>query len=255
MAVLNVTPDSFSDGGMWLDSEAAVGRVAAMVGEGADVIDVGGESTRPGATPIDLDTELQRVVPVIAEASRRWPEVEISIDTTKPTVAVEAVRVGASIINDVSGSLEAVAADLGVGWVAMHAGGPSATMQDNPAYDDVVGEVSQFLAEAAARGKRAGVRRIWIDPGIGFGKTTEHNLELVANLDQLTSIAPVLVGVSRKRTIGELHAASDGTASVGPHDRLEGSVAMAVWSAHLGAGMVRVHDVRATVDAVRMVVS
>lgn len=255
MGVLNVTPDSFSDGGLWLDAGAAVGRAATMVDDGADVIDVGGESSRPGSAPVDVDIELERVIPVIEEVSRRCPRVEISIDTTKPIVAVEAARSGATILNDISGSLETVAADLGIGWVAMHALGPSATMQDDPTYEDVVAEVSQFLAEAAQRGERAGVSRIWIDPGIGFGKTTEHNLDLVANLDRFTAIAPVLVGVSRKRTIGELHAVSDGSPSVGPDDRLEGSVAMAVWSAHMGAGMVRVHDVRATVDAVRMVAS
>ncbi len=255
MGIVNVTPDSFSDGGRWLGTTAAVGRVGRLVDEGADVIDIGGESTRPGATAVHVDTELSRVVPVIEEAARRWPDLEISIDTTKPAVAAAAVRAGAGILNDVSGSLEDVAADLGVGWIAMHALGPSSSMQDDPVYDDVVAQVSQFLAEAAARGSRAGVKRIWVDPGIGFGKTTDHNLDLVANLDRFTSIAPVLVGMSRKHTIGELHAASDGTQSVGTDDRLEGSVAMAAWSAHMGADMVRVHDVRATVDAVRMVVS
>ncbi len=255
MGIVNVTPDSFSDGGRWLEAAAAVGRISRLVDEGADIIDIGGESTRPGSSPVDVDTELSRIVPVITQAARRWPDLEISIDTTKPAVAAAAVTAGARILNDVSGSLEDVAADLGVGWIAMHALGPSSSMQDDPVYEDVVAEVHQFLVEAAARGGRAGIKRVWVDPGIGFGKTTDHNLDLIANLDRFTSIAPVLVGMSRKRTIGELHAASDGTLSVGTDDRLEGSVAMAAWSAHMGADIVRVHDVRATVDAVRMVVS
>ncbi len=255
MGIVNVTPDSFSDGGLWLDVPAAISQVARLVDEGADVIDIGGESTRPGAELVSVDTELSRVVPVVTESAKRWPGVEISIDTTKPEVAAAAAEAGATILNDVSGSLEEVAADLGVGWVAMHALGPSSTMQDNPVYEDVLGEVSEFLAGAAARGRQLGIRRLWIDPGIGFGKTTAHNLDLIANLDRFTEIAPVLVGVSRKRTIGELHARSDHVDSVGTDDRLEGSVALAAWSAHMGADMVRVHDVRATVDAVRMVVS
>lgn len=255
MGIVNVTPDSFSDGGLWLELSAAIAQIARLIEEGAAVIDVGGESTRPGADSVPVDVEMSRVVPVVAEAVKRWPGLEISVDTTKPEVVRAAAAAGATILNDVSGSLEDVAADLGVGWVAMHALGPSSTMQDNPVYDDVVAEVSEFLANAAARGRRAGIQRVWIDPGIGFGKTTDHNLDLIANLDRFTSIAPVLVGVSRKRTIGDLHALSDGTASVATDDRLEGSVAMAAWSAHMGADIVRVHDVRATVDAVRMVVS
>jgi len=255
MGIVNVTPDSFSDGGQWPDSESALRHVTQIVSEGADIIDVGGESTRPGSQPVDLDVELARVMPVIETAALRWPDLPISIDTTKPEVARQAVGAGASILNDVSGSLEDVAADLGVGWVAMHSLGPSSTMQDNPIYQDVVSEVAEFLADAVRRGRSAGVRQMWVDPGIGFGKTIDHNLDLVANLDKLVSIAPVLVGASRKRTIGQLHAESDGVHTVDARDRLEGSVAIATWAAHMGAHIVRVHDVRATVDAVRMVVS
>jgi len=255
MGIVNVTPDSFSDGGEWPDPESAIEHVGHLVLEGADLIDVGGESTRPGSEPVELDVELSRVVPVIEAAARRWPDLPISVDTTKPEVARQAVGAGASIINDVSGSLEAVAADLGVGWVAMHSPGPSSTMQDNPTYDDVVAEVAEYLADAVRRGRSAGVDRIWVDPGFGFGKTLVHNLDLVANLDRFVSIAPVLIGVSRKRTIGRLHAESDGVEAVEVGDRLEGSVAMATWAAHMGAHIVRVHDVRATVDAVRMVMS
>ncbi|MEZ5168141.1 MAG: dihydropteroate synthase [Acidimicrobiales bacterium] len=163
----------------------------------------------------------------------------------------------ATIINDVSASLEPVAAEMGVGWVAMHRAGPSATMQDDPAYDDVVEEIASFLADAAERGRAAGVDRVWVDPGIGFGKTTTHNLDLLANLDRFTDIAPVVVGVSRKRFVGEIHAVADvGASPAAPSDaddRLEGSLALATWSAHLGADIVRVHDVRATVHAVRVV--
>jgi len=255
MGIVNVTPDSFSDGGQWPDTNSALTHVGLLIDQGADLIDIGGESTRPGAEPVALDVELERVIPVIEATAARWPGLPISIDTTKPEVAVQAARVGAKILNDVSGSLELVAADLGMGWVAMHSLGPSSTMQDHPEYHDVVAEVADFLADAARRGRNAGVRDIWIDPGIGFGKNNEHNLELTANLDCFKSIAPVLIGVSRKRTIGRLHALSDGVAEVGAHDRVEGSVAIAAWAAYMGANIVRVHDVRATVDAVRMVVS
>jgi len=255
MGIVNVTPDSFSDGGMWLDTDAALQQIGRLVDEGADLIDIGGESTRPGAESVPLDDELERVIPVVETASARWPGLPISIDTTKPEVASQAVRAGATILNDVSGSLELVAADQGVGWVAMHSLGPSSTMQDHPEYEDVVAEVAEFLADAVRRGRAAGVGNIWVDPGIGFGKTNDHNLDLIANLDQFIAISPVLIGVSRKKTIGSIHAQSDGTEMVETHDRLEGSVAIAAWATHMGANIVRVHDVRATVDAVRMVVS
>ena len=255
MGVLNVTPDSFSDGGQWLGVDEAVDRCALMLEEGADLIDVGGESTRPGAQPVDEATELSRVVPVIERLVERWPDLEISVDTTKPEVARAAIGAGATILNDVSASLEEVAADTGAGWIAMHAGGPSATMQDDPRYDDVVGDVESYLADAVARADRLGIERLWVDPGIGFGKTLTHNLDLVANFDRFPSLAPAVLAVSRKGSIGTLHAQSDGVDTVGVDDRLEGSLAMATWGVHLGADMVRAHDVRATVHAVRMVAS
>jgi dihydropteroate synthase len=259
MGIVNITPDSFSDGGRWLDPALAVAHARRLVDEGADLIDIGGESSRPGAVPVDEATELARTIPVIEELAGTIGEVEISIDTTKPAVARAAVAAGATIINDISASLEAVAADTGAGWIAMHALGPSATMQDDPVYDDVVDDIRAFLEDAAARGRAAGVARLWVDPGIGFGKTTTHNLDLVANLDRFVEIAPVTVGVSRKRFIGEIHAESDGraaeTPATPPDDRREGSVALAAWSTHLGADIVRVHDVRATVHAVRVVQS
>jgi dihydropteroate synthase len=259
MGIVNVTPDSFSDGGAWLDPADAVAHAHRLVGEGADLIDIGGESTRPGSAPVDEATELARVIPVVEALAGTIGEVEISIDTTKESVARAAVAAGASIINDVSASLETVAAETGAGWIAMHTLGPSATMQADPTYDDVVDDIHGFLTDAAARGRAAGVDRLWVDPGIGFGKTTAHNLDLVANLDRFADIAPVLVGVSRKRFVGEIHAQSDGipgeSAVTGPDDRLEGSVALAAWSTYLGADVVRVHDVRATVHAVRVVQS
>lgn len=257
MGIVNVTPDSFSDGGQWIDPAAAVAHARSLIAEGADFIDIGGESSRPGSLPVDESTELARTIPVIEALAGSIGSVEISIDTTKPAVARAALAAGATIINDVSASLEGVAGETGAGWVAVHSAGPSATMQDDPKYDDVVDEIGTFLADAAARGKAAGVTRVWVDPGIGFGKNTLHNLELMANLDDFLRIAPVLVGMSRKRFIGELHALSDRVsaenAATDSDDRLEGSLALAAWSAHLGADIVRVHDVRATVHAVRVV--
>lgn len=259
MGIVNVTPDSFSDGGLWLETDAAVAHAESLIGQGANVIDIGGESTRPGSHPIDEATELERTIPVVLAAAAMG--VDVSIDTTKAAVARAAVDAGAAIINDVSASLENVAASTGAGWIAMHALGDSATMQDDPRYDDVVEEVADFLADAVRRGRAAGVDRIWIDPGIGFGKTKQHNLELLANLDRLAQIAPVLVGASRKSVVGQVHARSDGLLAdglagenpmTGSGDRLEGSVGIAVWSAYLGVDMIRVHDVRATVHALSL---
>ena len=259
MGIVNVTPDSFSDGGRFDTTETAVAHALALLDEGAAVVDVGGESTRPGATPVDASTERDRVVPVIEGIVAARPDTIVSIDTTKAEVAEAALIAGATIVNDVSASLESVAAAHGAGWIAMHAGGPSATMQNDPTYDDVVEEVQAFLVDAVARGQAAGVEQIWIDPGVGFGKTLEHNLDLVANLDRFTALAPVLLGVSRKRSIEDLHAASDATVHGGvlepvpTDDRLEGSLAMATWGGFLGVDMVRVHDVRATVHAVGVI--
>jgi dihydropteroate synthase len=259
MGIVNVTPDSFSDGGRFDTAEAAVAHALALLDEGAAVVDVGGESTRPGATPVDASTERDRVVPVIEGIVAARPDTIVSIDTTKAEVAEAALVAGATIVNDVSASLESVAADHGAGWIAMHAGGPSATMQNDPTYDDVVEEVHGFLVDAVARGQAAGVKQIWVDPGVGFGKTLEHNLDLVANLDRFTALAPVLLGVSRKRSIGDLHAASDATVHGGvpepvpTDDRLEGSLSIATWGSFLGVDMVRVHDVRATVHAVGVI--
>jgi dihydropteroate synthase len=244
MGILNVTPDSFSDGGRFLDPEAAVARGLEMVAEGASVVDVGGESTRPGAEPVDPAEEVQRVVPVIEALAGR---VRVSIDTRHREVAEAAVDAGATLVNDVSASLWAVAAEAGVGWVALHMQGEPRTMQQSPHYDDVVAEVRAFLLERAAAAVEAGVQEIWIDPGIGFGKTVEHNLTLLNHLDALVGEHPVLVGTSRKGFLGQL------TGGAPADDRLDASLATAVVAAAKGASMVRVHDVRFTVDAMRIV--
>ena len=244
MGIVNATPDSFSDGGRFLDPDAAVEHGIGLVAEGADVIDVGGESTRPGAAEVDVEEERRRVVPVVAALA---PHVRVSVDTRKAVVAEAAVEAGATLVNDVSASLFGVAASAGVGWVAMHMRGQPATMQEDPRYDDVVSEVREHLVERAARGIEAGVGEVWIDPGIGFGKDDGHNLELLARLDELVATGlPVLVGTSRKGFLGRL------TGGAGVEDRLEASVATAVWALAQGAGMVRVHDVAATVAAARL---
>ena len=252
MGIVNVTPDSFSDGGRYFSAAAAIEHGRRLAGEGADVLDIGGESTRPGADAIDAETELARVLPVLEGLAPLG--VRLSIDTTKAQVARVAVLAGASLINDVSASLEEVAAELGVGWIAMHRKGDPKTMQHQAHYDDVVGEVCHDLAAAAARGQRAGVGEIWLDPGIGFGKTTTHNLQLLAHLDTVVALGyPVCVGASRKRFLGELLAASDGVEQVGSDDRREGSLAATTTAIVAGATMVRVHDVRMTVQAARVV--
>ena len=253
MGIVNVTPDSFSDGAQFSTPEAAVVRGRQLFDEGAAVVDVGGESTRPGAEPVPVNQELVRVVEVVAGLA---PHGRVSIDTTKPEVARAAVFAGADILNDVSASLHELAAELDVTWIAVHRQGTPTTMQMAPHYDDVVAEVGEYLAKAADRGLAAGVPEVWIDPGIGFGKTATHNLVLLANLRRLTAVgAPVVVGASRKRFIGELHALSDGRAQAEAHtdDRLEGSLAAAAWSFAQGASVVRAHDVAATVSAMKVV--
>lgn len=257
MGVLNVTPDSFSDGGRFLDRDAAVARGLEMAGEGATVIDVGGESSRPHAEPVPEAEELDRVVPVVrdlaAELSGRRSAVRISVDTVKPAVARAAVAAGATIVNDISARLCEVAAQTGAAWVAMHMRGVPATMQDDPAYEDVVTDVLAFLEERVAAGAAAGVDEIWVDPGIGFGKTGRHNLELLAGLPRLRALGrPVLVGASRKSFLGPI-GRDPGGEPLPVDDRLEPSLAAAVWAVENGADMVRVHDVAPTVMAVRLI--
>lgn len=252
MGIVNVTPDSFSDGGRFLETDAAVAHGIELLAEGAAILDVGGESTRPGAQPVSIDEEIRRVVPVIERLAEHG---RVSVDTRKPEVARAAVAVGASLINDVSAELWPVAAELGVGWVAMHMQGEPGTMQAEPTYDDVVAEVCAFLADRAERAAAAGVSEIWIDPGFGFGKTMAHNLDLLSHLDRVVALGwPVLVGTSRKATLGRLLADSDGVPDpVDPEDRLAGSIASEVWAMHLGASMIRAHDVEAAVQAAKVV--
>lgn len=254
MGVLNLTPDSFSDGGRFLAPEAAVARARAMITEGADVLDLGAESTRPGAEPVPAEVEIGRLVPVVA-AIRAESGIPLSVDTMKPAVARAAIAAGATMWNDVTAlkgapdSLE-TAAELGCEVVLMHMQGEPRTMQAEPRYDDVVAEVAQALQARASAALAAGVarERIWLDPGVGFGKhRTRHNLPLLAGLDRIVELGfPVLLGVSRKSFIGAL----DGEA---PADaRLGGSLAGALWGAQAGVRALRVHDVRDTVQALKV---
>jgi dihydropteroate synthase len=256
MGIVNVTPDSFSDGGRYLRVDDAVAHGLRLAEEGAAVLDIGGESTRPGAEPVDVATELDRVVPVI-EALRTATEgrVRLSVDTRREAVARAAVVAGATLLNDVSASLHEVAAELGVGWIAMHMQGEPRTMQHEPHYDDVVAEVCDALAAAARAGERAGVREVWVDPGIGFGKTADHNWTLLAQLDRVVALGwPVVVGASRKGFLGAVLAKSDGVADPVPvDDRREGSLSVATWAMLHGVRMVRAHEVRGTVHAARVV--
>jgi dihydropteroate synthase len=250
MGILNVTPDSFSDGGEWFESERAIMRAHEMIAEGADIVDVGGESTRPGAEPVPADEELRRVVPVVEALAG---SVRVSVDTTKEAVAEAAVHAGASLINDVSATLWPAAARLGVGWVAMHRKGTAATMQRDPHYDDVAREVAAMLVDRAGRATAAGVAEVWIDPGIGFGKTVDHNLRLLGSLGDLVATGyPVMVGTSRKSFLGTLARRVDGSPAPAG-ERLPASLATATWAMQQGAQMVRVHDVAATVQAAVLV--
>jgi dihydropteroate synthase len=251
MGIVNVTPDSFSDGGRLASVEAAVAHGLALVEQGADILDIGGESTRPGADPVDAAEEIVRVVPVIEGLRARWAG-PISIDTMKPAVARAAVAAGATMWNDVTAlgfapDSPATAADLGCEVVLMHMRGEPRTMQADPRYDDVLAEVADWLTARAGAAMAAGVARdrIWLDPGIGFGKTAAHNLALTAGLDRLVAAGfPVLYGASRKRLIQSI----DPTAT-DPADRLGGSLALALEAARRGAAILRVHDVRETVQA------
>jgi dihydropteroate synthase len=253
MGVLNVTPDSFSDGGRHFDFDAALASAGAMVEAGVDLIDVGGESTRPGAVAVPAGTELARVLPVIEAIAHRL-DCPVSVDTSKPEVMRAAIAAGASLVNDVfalrkPGAIEAVA-ELGVPVCLMHMQGEPATMQAAPSYsEDPVADVADFLLERAAACDAAGITRdrILLDPGFGFGKKLAHNLALLRGLRRLSSLGyPLLVGLSRKALLGEVTGRPVG-------ERLHGSVALAVYAAMNGAGIVRVHDVGPTVDALRAI--
>lgn len=252
MGIVNVTPDSFSDGGDHFDLEAAVAHGLKLAGEGADILDVGGESTRPGSEGVGEEEEIRRVVPVI-ERLVGETGLPVSIDTWRPGTMRAAVAAGAGMINDIralraEGALD-VAAELGVPVVLMHMLGEPRSMQDAPEYDDVVGDVHRFLAERIFAAEMAGIPRkqLVADPGFGFGKTTEHNITLLARLDRFVELGvPVLAGLSRKRSIGEVTGRDDARA------RVHGSVAAHMVAAQRGAMLLRVHDVAATVDALKV---
>ena len=253
MGILNVTPDSFSDGGHFLDLEQAVAHGLRMSEEGADILDVGGESTRPGAAAVSEEEELRRVIPVVRELARRTDRL-ISIDTCKAAVAERAVEAGARIINDVTAlagdsRMASVAAASRAGVVLMHMRGTPRTMQDDPRYDDVVAEVVEYLQARVNAAVEAGVRfeALAVDPGIGFGKTVEHNLDLLAQLERFAALErPILVGLSRKSFIGRITGRE-------VHDRTIASIAGAVYAVQRGAHLVRVHDVKETCEALRLV--
>jgi dihydropteroate synthase len=253
MGIVNVTPDSFSDGGQFLEAERAVEHGLKLIEEGADIIDVGGESTRPGAEMISESEELRRVLPVIEGLAART-KVPISIDSQKALVAREAIRAGANMINDIGANragmeMWELAADTGAGYILMHMQGTPQTMHLAPKYEDVVAEVGAFFAEGLRRGERCGVDReqVILDPGIGFGKTVRHNLELLAGLSRFRiHQRPLLLGVSRKSFIGKLVGGE-------VHERTPGSIACGLWAVLNGAQLIRTHDVAATVQAVRMI--
>jgi dihydropteroate synthase len=254
MGIVNVTPDSFSDGGMFPDAASAVKHGLRLLEEGADLLDVGGESTRPGSEPVEMNEERSRVLPVIEGLRREAPEAILCVDTRKAEVAHDAIAAGADVVNDISAGTDpdmfGVVASASAGMVLMHMQGEPSTMQQDPHYDDVVGEVRGFLAERLEAAVVAGIgrERLCIDPGIGFGKHLEHNLALLLSIGSFRELGvPVLAGVSRKRFIGDLSGSDD------PTGRLEGSVAAAVWCASQGVEVVRVHDVDPTVRALRVV--
>jgi dihydropteroate synthase len=252
MGILNVTPDSFSDGGRFLALDAALQQAQRLIAEGANIIDIGGESTRPAAQPVSVAEELDRIMPVLEKIRQEWP-ILISVDTSKAEVMREAIAAGADIINDIralrnDGSLAVVAAATKVRICLMHMQGEPRTMQYNPCYHNVVNEVKTFLLERVQACLAAGIspNRLWLDPGFGFGKTGEHNLLLLKHLSTLTQLGyPLVVGVSRKSFLGQL-------LNKPVTERLYGSLAVAVLAINQGAQIIRTHDVAATVDALKV---
>ena len=251
MGILNVTPDSFSDGGLYLDKSLALDRAHQMIEDGADIIDIGGLSTRPGSEPVSVDEELKRTVPVIEALSGKI-SVPISIDTYRSEVAKEAFGAGASMVNDISGlkfdpEMPSVAAEAGVPVILMHIRGTPRNMQKNPVYEALIPEILDYLRESIKMAEDAGIRDIIVDPGIGFGKTFDHNLEIINNLEEFTMLGrPVLAGPSRKSFIGEI---LDG---VSPTERIEGTAAAVCASVLKGANIVRVHDIKEMTKVVRV---
>lgn len=259
MGIVNVTPDSFSDGGRFLDAQAAIAHGSELLAQGADLLDIGGESTRPGAAPVDAGEELRRVLPVVEGLVGTG--VPLSVDTSKASVAAAVLAAGATVVNDVSaGSTDpdmfGVVADAGAGIVLMHMQGDPRTMQQDPRYDDVVEDVSAFLAVRLEAARDAGLpdAALCADPGIGFGKLAHHNLALLARLPELAARlgVPVLVGTSRKAFLGAVVAEATGGDVPPPAERDDATLASAVWALDHGASVVRVHDVRPVVDAARL---
>lgn len=251
MGIVNVTPDSFYAASRTTLPHDAIALGLEMFRLGANVVDVGGESTRPGARGVEVEEERARVLPVVTALARAG---RVSVDTQKPAVARDAVAAGATIVNDVTGTLVDLAGELGVSYVAMHRLGDSATMQDDPQYGDVVQEVCDYLFSLAVRARDGGVKDLWLDPGIGFGKTVQHNLALIAHVDRFVQLAEtfhagVLLGTSRKRFLSHL-----GTQPLAAEERLEGSLATQAWAYLHGATMVRVHDVKSAVQLRELVV-
>ncbi len=252
MGILNVTPDSFSDGGQFNDTGSALERIGEMIEEGAAIIDVGGESTRPGSDPVSLETEIDRTIPVLKKAVAEFPETLFSIDTTKFEVAEKALDAGVHIINDVSGLSKeprfiGLCRETGAAYICMHSQGNPKTMQKNPEYGNVVDEISGFFKKRLSQLKAESVNNVVLDPGIGFGKTLDHNLEIIAELHQFTTLqCPVLVGASRKSMIGQL---LDGRPA---DDRLAGTLAVHYHCLINGASILRVHDVKEAADTVKI---
>jgi dihydropteroate synthase len=248
MGILNVTPDSFSDGGRYVDTQDAIRHGRDLFAQGAGIVDVGGESTRPGAQEVSEAEELRRILPVVEALA---DDGVVSIDTRKERVAKIALQAGATIVNDVSATLGATAAEFGAGWVAMHAQGVPETMQQSPHYADVVEEVYRFLQDCRIRAEKFGVRELYLDPGIGFGKTVDHNLALLRNLARFLDLGtPILVGVSRKSFLARLTRLRQ---MAKPMEREEQSLAANIWALAHGASVVRVHEVSPVVEYLRLV--
>ncbi|PTM14255.1 MAG: dihydropteroate synthase [Bacteroidetes bacterium] len=252
MGILNATPDSFSDGGEYLDRDAALQRIDEMVEEGARIIDIGGESTRPGSEPVSAEEEIGRTIPLLKEAVPRHKEIVFSIDTTKYEVARLALEAGAHMVNDVSGlrkepRFAELCADSGAAYVCMHSIADPKTMQDKPEYEDVIDEITRFFEERSERLEKAGVESVILDPGIGFGKTLDHNLAILANLESFLPFRrPLLIGASRKSMIGQI------LGNRPAEDRLIGTISVHYHSMMLGAQILRVHDVKEAVDSVEI---
>ena len=252
MGILNATPDSFSDGGEFNQLDAAMERIGEMVAEGASIIDVGGESTRPGSDPVAEQQELERVIPILEKAIPQFPDIFFSVDTTKYRVAEKALEVGAHIVNDISGlqkepRLADLCAEYEAGYVMMHSQGNPKTMQDDPSYENVVNDVYQFFEEQIAKAEEKGLKNVIIDPGIGFGKTLDHNLKLLANLQTFSELGhPILVGASRKSMIGDLLGGRPAK------ERVTGTVAVHYDALMRGANIIRVHDVKEAHDSLQV---